>query len=186
MGTRGAITFAARGEEFTTYNHYDSYPKSLGLAMLEFAGKVAADPQGYAERIGGLTIVSAATEPTNMQREALAEFTDEGVSTGRDWYATLRRTQGDPEAILRSGFLIDGSLFPLDSLFCEWAYAVDIDAGRLEVYQGYQKEPHDEGRFADGECRDGYYPVRLVASWPLDNLPDEAEFLAELAEDEED
>jgi hypothetical protein len=56
---------------------------------------------------------------------------------------------------------------------------VHYDAKTFEVYQGFQTRPH-KGRFADRPAneRSGYYPVKLLNSWPLDALPDDDAFLA--------
>jgi hypothetical protein len=79
--------------------------------------------------------------------------------------------------MLDAGVIEDASNFPADSLMAEWGYVVDFDAERLEVYRGFQTSPHDKGRFAACEGRDGYYPCALVASWALSELPDEKTFL---------
>jgi hypothetical protein len=75
--------------------------------------------------------------------------------------------------MLAAGVIEDASKFPADSLFAEWGYVVDFDAMTFEVYRGFQGERHSEGRFADlPQSRDnGYFPVRLVKSWPLSDLP---------------
>ena len=36
MGTRGAYGFHYNGQDYITYNHYDSYPTGLGHAMINF------------------------------------------------------------------------------------------------------------------------------------------------------
>jgi hypothetical protein len=63
--------------------------------------------------------------------------------------------------------------FMKQSLHCEWAYFVNIDAGTFEVYKGFQREPHQLGRFADETQRSGYYPCALVAEFPLDDIPED-------------
>src|SRR2546429_7303910 len=60
-------------------------------------------------------------------------------------YTTLfrsRDTQGSIEKMLACGYILDRHDFPLDSLFCEWAYMVDLDLCVFEVYQGFQSETH--------------------------------------------
>lgn len=90
------------------------------------------------------------------------------------------------EATLDAGVMIDSAGFLADSLFCEWAYVINLDDCVLEVYRGFQSEPHSKGRYAAPSgcsvyylpARDGcsvYHPVALVASLPLDDLPKKIE-----------
>ena len=82
---------------------------------------------------------------------------------------------------LVSGLMPDAAEMAADSLYCEWGYVADLDRRSFEVYEGLQQAPHADGRFADrlpdnvGAHR--YYPLRLVAAWPFDALPDREDFL---------
>lgn len=185
MGTRGFITFVVDGIEKTTYNHFDSYPEGLGVEVLAFA---RGDMNTAREQARALRLVTDDIPPTAEDKVALAQFADLNVSrrTDDDWYVLLRRTQGDPAAILRSGYMIDNHAFPTDSLFAEYGYVVDFDAGAFEAYRGFQREPHAKGRFAGRDGRDGYYPVALAASWPLDGLPSDEAFVAVVSGSEAD
>jgi hypothetical protein len=91
----------------------------------------------------------------------------------------LRETQGSFKLTLESGVILDGNSFASDSLFCEWGYVVDLDNNVFEVYQGFNHVPA-VGRFASREEQeDGgseYYPITLVASFPLDDLPSSSDF----------
>lgn len=77
--------------------------------------------------------------------------------------------------------------FAADSLFCEWAYVVDLDKMTFEVYEGFNKTPLEESdRFfalqQEVERKEGdeYYAVKLIRGYRLDNLPSEETFLSEL------
>ena len=190
MGTRGTFGFVVDGEEKLAYNHFDSYPSALGVDVLNWLR--TADLAEVKAKAGAVRLVTDATPPTPEDVERLRKWANTGVSTTQldEWYVLLRDTQGDPAAILEAGVMEDGGDFPLDSLFCEWGYVVDLDAGTFEVYRGFQTTPHTEGRFAAREVNErrangGYHPIRLVASWPLTNLPTDKELTA-LARDEED
>jgi hypothetical protein len=183
MSTRGFISFAVDGETKTAYNHCDSYPDWLGIRTLSWARK--ADLPASAEAARSLRVVTDDDRPTDEDIERLAPYTNRNVGGRRnerpDWYQLLRETQGDPGAMLAAGVIEDASTFPADSLFAEWGYVIDFDAQTLEVYVGFQKAPHEDGRFASPTPDDsGYYPVRLLKSWPLNNLPDDVTFTAEI------
>ena len=81
--------------------------------------------------------------------------------------------------------------FGKDSLFCEWAYCVNLDTMKLEVYEGFQKLPSETAHpiFGNELSEDGYYPVKMIQEFDLNNLPTDEEFLAILEpaekEDEE-
>lgn len=188
MGTRGFMSFAANGETKTAYVNNDSYPGGLGVDILDWLRSTTLD---FAkQKAAELRVVGDDTEPTDADIERLKVYANSRVGDRSDrmsWYQLLRETQGDPAATLAAGVMEDSNNFPADSLYAEWGYVVDFDAMAFEVYRGFQTVRHRAGRFADlpqGRNRD-YFPVRLVKSWPLSDLPDNAAFLA-VEEDNED
>jgi hypothetical protein len=173
-------------KEYITYNHFDSYPSGLGDTVLQWLrGEVENGQAGLdsiRQRVAALTLLNEDDPPTQEDRTRLAEYADLSVSTGQDWYSLLRNTQGDPEAILSSGFMIDSHNFPLDSLFCEWGYLVDLDRATFDVYRGFQNSPAAAGRWVGKDVEDDhghtrsagvpdYYAVTLLKSYPLADLP---------------
>jgi hypothetical protein len=183
MGTRGFVGFVADGTEKIAYNHFDSYPEGLGKDVLTWLTGVVAVEAG----------IETLTETARQLRvvDPRGEPTDEDIG-GLRQYQLLRETQGDPQAMLAAGVVEDAHDFPLDSLFAEWGYVVDLDAGVFEAYKGFQHEAHGEGRFAgrtpsSGRVATGYHPCRLVATWPLSALPTPEDFVRQLEpSDEED
>ena len=186
VSTRGFIGFVADGKAKVAYNHSDSYPDWLGRNMLEWAR--GADQEAAKAAVRELRVVAPEDEPTELDEIKLARFANFSVGArgGKPtWYQLLRETHGDPGATLKAGVIEDASDFPADSLFAEYGSVVDLDQGALEAYVGFQQAPHSEGRFAsDTPGRNGYYPVRLVASWPLASLPSDDEFFAAFEADE--
>lgn len=184
MGTRGAVGFVHNDIIKSFYSHFDSYPSYLGDRVLRWVHSAILDNKLdlAAELVDGLRAVDGGAQPTidqiaeldtNLSRVgmALSESWDKGVSTGNDWYSMLRGTQGNLDQMLAAGFHSDATRFFKDSLFCEWGYVVDLDEQVLEVYRGFQEEPHNLGRFASPERSGGYYPVALVRSFPFNKLP---------------
>jgi len=233
MSTRGTIGFVINGEEKLGYNHMDSYPSGMGVEVLAFLREVPLEKMK--EKASALQVVDDDVPATREQILALRETTSWNVNqysmagpqpedvsptspdglpdTNVGWYNLLRATQGDLKAILEAGYMEDGHLFPLDSLFCEWAYVIDLDAEVLEVYEGFQKRRPKHGRWAgrptDAENRKNhrlhlarckeqgrepweeitpqYKAVELVASYSLTGtLPSDEVFVAEVDPREEE
>ena len=76
MGTRGAIVFVSGGVEKTIYNHWDSYPASLGVKMVEWLRHAGQDLPTLRRRVDALRMVSHDTEPTAEDRERLSRYAD--------------------------------------------------------------------------------------------------------------
>lgn len=200
MGTRGFITFVIDGEEKTAYNHFDSYPDALGLAVLGWlrdALKASTEETAGAAR--RLRVMDPRSVPTADDVDRLARFSwnsarhggSRDLREGQEWYDLLHEAQGKPDLILEAGVIEDAKDFPRNSLFAEYGYVIDFDRQQFEAYEGFQKSPHDKGRFASREpightVAGTYYPVALMASWPFDGLPSDRDFTAALCEDDGD
>lgn len=198
MGTRGLTGFVVNNSVKAAYQQYDSYPEGVGTDVLEYC-QVLANPllrDIAAHKAANLIEVD---EQDKVPADLLKRFEEQGLfenpnnlSTANvDYYWGLHKCQGLPGKILDSGYIAQHADFGQDSLFCEWAYLINFDDGTLEVYKGYQTEPHTGGRWSDivknpdwtpsyvGD--EFYYGVRLVKTFSLDSLPTDAEaFVAEV------
>lgn len=194
MGTRGIVGFRIDGVDKLTYNHHDSYPEGLGETVVGFIRSVN-DIKGFMnwdevkDAARNLKGVSAKDTPTAEEVEKLKEYANLNVGNQNinDWYCLLRETQGDLEAILKSGYYVDQNMFILDSLFCEYGYIINLDDEVLEFYVGFQKAPHTKGRYGSEtiDDGDGYYPCALVRTFPLANIPENwQELMNNAGEDE--
>lgn len=196
MGTRGLFGVVADKKVKVAYNHYDSYPECLGLMMLGSAKRIASDFENYFERARKLKLVSdhdGAKKPTPAEIKKLSRFADAGVSTGKidEWYVLLRSLQGDLLGTLDAGYMIDSESFAQDSLFCEYGWVISFDDATLECYRGFVKSqnPPPKGRFFQKVNTDPPYPgaatyqcIHLLGSFPLNQLPEENDFLEKVSE----
>lgn len=179
MGTRGAIGFILDDALVATYNHFDSYPDGLGTDMVRQANAMVAEKDDTVAKCRALTRVSASDTPSPeiLNHFAEAGIQPENVSTGSDWYSLLRSVQGNLLTYLRLGFMPDDTNFLKDSLFCEYAYLVDLDRDVLICLEGFNENPDAQwDRIAidpndpwepDYAGQKRFFAVRLVGELPL-------------------
>lgn len=89
----------------------------------------------------------------------------------------------------------NGVDFAADSLMCEWAYVVDLDKNTFEVYKGFNQTPLtpkdrfyflSEKAHVERRGNNQYYPVKIVKSYSLLELPSDDTFIEDFKEPEED
>ena len=172
MGTRGAIGFRINNEDKVTYNHFDSYPSYLGAEILGFIQKT--DLKKLKENVSKLTLVDSQDVPTSKQiDECLPWLESENIHKSPDWYSLLNELQGGLNAYLQGlPYMIDSSGFLLDSLFCEYAYIINLDEQVLEFYCGFNKKASNrKGRYAHIKEDDNkYYGIALIKKYPLSDI----------------
>lgn len=191
MGTRGAIGWHKDGVDKIAYNHFDSYPEELGKAMLAYANTPVNVLNAH---FNNVEMIDDEVKPTPEQIKRCYEHkaVNKSVSTqdDKDWYCLLRDVQGNLQATAHLGFMIDYSRFLRDSLFCEWAYIINLDTNSLEVYRGFQKElpPGRYGEITEESRKHQlaeysstvYYGVGLLREYDLTALPAAEEFVEEV------
>jgi hypothetical protein len=130
---------------------------------------------------------------TLADQKAYKQYADTDVSSKdlSEWYVLLRKIQGNLFEQLNAGVMIDSHNFMSDSLFCEYAYIVNCDENKLEIYQGFQHNSHNKGRYATLPIKeystDTYFPVALVKELPFDQIPkDNDSWIEELENNEGD
>ena len=173
MGTRGAIGFRYKGLDRVTYNHSDSYPSGLGMKAYETVVKFNAEQiAGAAARVH---MVEQTEIPSAELQARYSNHFNPNVSTGSmdEWYSLLRDVQGDLDVIIDGtvDHMIDGARFLLDSLFCEWAYILNADTRKLEIYTGFNQFHDATGRYARYSAHDlqgEYWGVALLCEIEFD------------------
>ena len=198
MGTRHLIAVHSDGKyPIAQYGQWDGYPNGQGKTVLAFL----RDEESVKRLRARLPEIS---EPTDQEWEdgwRSVGVVEEGWVNQeqsqafgklfpfchRDHGAKILAMVADSIGPAKLQNSLD---FAGDSLFCKWAYVVDFDKGAFEVYRGFNKKPVPSGeRFADFKGGDGpyareYFPVRLAKSYRLEELPTEAQFLADFEDDE--
>lgn len=174
MGTRN-LTFVQLDGQYriAQYGQWDGYPSGQGATVLDFLKTwdrpLFESKLRAAKFLTGEDIeqISKEIKEKNLQNS----WQNKWPALTRDTGAKILQLVQDSDPGIR---LKDETDFAGDSLFCEWAYVLDLDANVLEVYQGFNKKMLGKGdRFygAKGGANSEYHPVRKIASYPLDNLP---------------
>lgn len=178
MSTRGAYGFRVDNKDYVSYNHCDSYPECLGEEVLKVTqGLVVKHSiEELKEKVRSIKLVDINGEPTKKEVEQLKQYLnlDVGNQKPTDWYCLLREQQGYLLSNLECGYMLDSSKFLLDSIFCEWAYIINLDDEVLEVYKGFMHKKGD-GRYDSimmekMEGFDDSYGVSLVLTYPLSEI----------------
>ena len=175
MGTRGAFGFRFETRDKVTYNHFDSYPSGLGNQVADFL-KGFSDAEEIKKIFKNIVLVDMDSKPTKEQKAKAKELdlVDLTVSSQSEdeWYCLLRKAQFDIESYKEGlPFMIDSHKFLGDSLFCEWAYIINLDICSLEIYRGFNKDQNACGRYASLNPDQGeYFGVVLHETIPLDQF----------------
>ena len=174
MSTRGAWGFIIDGEEKIAFNHYDSYPRSLGMAVKNFAQNHSLDDLKKIAK--SLQLVSDDIKPTQEQINHCTEMQTVNLDVSErstdDWYCLLHNAQGRPEMYADGlKFMLDSRDFLKESLWCEWVYIIDLDREMFQVFKGGIVK--HSGRML--------YNVSLVVEIPLSGVGDIA--LTDIIED---
>ena len=178
MGTRHLIAVQLDGEyKVAQYGQWNGYPSCTGVDVLEFLRGV--DIAAFKGKVSKCKFATydqlAELEKTDWKND----YPQLSRDTGSD---VLKLIMEEPDGIL----LANNIGFAKDSLFCEWAYVIDLDTGLLEVFKGFNTQPVAEDARFNGAPDGEYYPVRLECVFDIKNLPPKDDFLAALKEEDEE
>ena len=182
MGTRGSYGFLIESESKLTYNHFDSYPAGLGSTIVDGLKNIIKQPKDVLiEKVRNIRLVDETFTPTEEDITNFNGFSDISVRTGKldNWYTLLREMCGNIEAHLEEGIMINNNTFITDSLFCEWAYIINLDTWKFEIWKGFQKE-YIKNRYQLEEADRGYWACAMVIDFDLNSIPDNWENLVNL------
>ncbi|EJD44955.1 hypothetical protein AURDEDRAFT_151976 [Auricularia subglabra TFB-10046 SS5] len=210
MGTRHLIIAYYNGKyHIAQYGQWDGYPSGQGCDVLQFVrsaeslAKLKAaldagilyqptkeDSEEFQKKINEL-------ERENEKKRARGEIDPEGYpksaigivcpSLWRDTGAKILSIVADATEPVPIHNQLN---FITDGLFCEWAWVVDLDLGVLECWRGGRHNgglPELSTRFNHLEAirnGQGQQPT-MMATFGLNDLPDEKTFLYECGERED-
>lgn len=153
MGTRNLTMVRLNGAlKVANYGQWDGYPTGQGETVAAFVQaylRHKTTRAEFADKVAKLTFATdAECEAMNADWEATeakhAKQAKKGHHVSKyemDKFAPFNRDTGAGILkLINDGLEIttlkDNSEFLKDTLFCEWAYCVDLDAGTVDVYHG--------------------------------------------------
>ena len=180
MGTRSAVIIFQDGKAKGYYNQYDGYPSGVGTEVMKELKKIDKAKDGwkqFTKNLKKVKLVDESERPSAavQKKYAKAGFYDERVSTRstEDWYALLRELQGAGylKAIMSGEVqhMTNGTDFVKSSLFCEYAYVIDLDKMVIEFYRGFQHKSQPGNRFGMSQD-DGYFPCAKIGQLVLSGI----------------
>ncbi|KAN0076648.1 hypothetical protein V8E54_006790, partial [Elaphomyces granulatus] len=170
------------------YSQWDGYPERQGMTILKFlwgSGNIERLKEGL-QNIATLTYEGLKQLRNTVERDLEAEKSsyhdgsrpitaDEKIialwpSLSRDTGAKVleivaQATAGNNVPIVQT---LD---FANDSMFCQWAYVIDLDQNTFEVFEGYEQKQEALTTRFNGVGRDNDTVPALIKSFSLSQLP---------------
>lgn len=187
MGTRN-LTIVKSDNKYVVaqYGQWDGYPEGNGVVLYNFV-KDKYNVDMLKENICRCNYIDEKKYEQMIknvdEKSFLKEYPQFSRNTGADILSLIISSEED------SINLFDTIDFIADSLFCEWAYVIDLDTNTFEVFKGFNKtELKENDRFFEFEDKSEreYHPCREVMSWKFDDLPDTEEDFLKLVDVDED
>lgn len=196
MGTRNLTAVFIGGEyKVAQYGQWDGYPEGQGMTALHFL-REEMDEEKFKLAVRNSSFVDREDLRSIYKKYGMGDdgliTLDDADRMKKDYPEFSRDTGAGILSIIQrnpEGLKLESDIgFAADSLFCEWAWVIDFDAGTFEAYEGFNQEgPLEEGDrffFLNAQAEGDYYPVKKVAEWKLDSLPSDEDFLAAFKEEE--
>lgn len=195
MGTRHLTMVVQDGVyKVAQYGQWDGYPSCAGTTILQALHRAMNDDfSDFEEKIRSTSFVSKEEIQKRWKDVGADEsgFVDASIADiFKNKWPQLNRDMGyeiidfiiDQAPSLE---LDDRSPFAADSLFCEFAYVIDLDRRTFEVYEGFNTSPlneHDRFYALMTEGKE-YTPVKMIKSYDIDALPTTEVFSKDFAAD---
>lgn len=180
MGIRHLTIVVAEGDyKVAQYGQWDGYPSGQGKTVLRFIHdndmqafkQKLANVQWITEEEHDAALRSVGAPDGMLDMDQHAEYVKRYPELTRDTGADILDLIMKSEELIK---LSNSIKFAADSLFCEWAWLINLDSNELEVYKGFNREPLPDGeRFKgiDPDAERGeYHEIKFVRTFTFDEL----------------
>jgi hypothetical protein len=201
MGTRHLICVVSNGEyKVAQYGQWDGYPTGQGIAICDFIQN-EMNIRKFRKAVNECKYLT----PEELKDKWIefgvprdADFVDSDIADKfAKKYPQLSRDAGAKVLkLIQNGTreLQNSIDFAGDSLFCEWAYVLNLDNKTLEVYNGFNTKPlNTSERFHKMSSKKSYsgseyFPIKSVATYSFKKATKESmcELEKSCSEDEDD
>lgn len=188
MGTRNLTVVKSNNKlKVAQYGQWDGYPSGQGQDIVDFL----LGDRNLEKLKENLSKVRYLDEK-GKDKEFLEEYNrrapkwsnepDNRTDEEKSWWNTFMTRDLGAEILTNIAdsnldeIIIENSfVFGNDSLFCEWAYVVDLDDDLLYVYEGFNTEEVTTGLWKhvpepkESASGDTYYPVKPIAKMSIDS-----------------
>jgi hypothetical protein len=198
MGTRHLTMVVSGGKtRIAQYGQWDGYPSGQGYTVLDFLRKRKGNFKKFKQKLENCRFLNDEDEKKKekfmksigskdgwMNEDQAEKYHKEYPYMSRDNGAEILNMvlKSKGEVLLR-----DSTDFAADSLFCEWAYVIDLDKNVLECYGGFNEtnEPtSDRFKSLKPESDSKYGVITLTKVYDLDKLPTKRQFVKEIEKEE--
>jgi hypothetical protein len=181
MGTRHLTIVKSEGKIFGQYGQWDGYPEGAGTDVLHFAQ--TQDLEALAQKMKALKFLTG-EEVSSRWMACGVVYDDDGEGSATfDMVDKFKVANAHLDRDTGANILYyilnaeapevqDKLIFAADSLFCEWAWMLDLDSKRLRCFKGFNKLPlgADDFFYSMKPTEPDYYPVREVQSFGFEEL----------------
>lgn len=168
MGTRNLTLVKSNGEyKVAQYSQWDGYPSGQGYRTVDFLNHPSFDIELFKNKINNIIHWSSKDIDKLDENIDYDSYPELAIDLGADVLYSIYNGK-----ITKVNLSIN---FASNSLFCEWAWCVNLDTNCLDCFKGFQTEPLSNDQpfyFLQDKMteKDVYYPIKLICSIPFDEV----------------
>jgi hypothetical protein len=168
MGTRNLTLVKSNGEyKVAQYSQWDGYPEGQGFIVVNFLNQSGFDIELFKNKINNIIHWSGKDIDKLDENIDYDSYPELAIDLGAEVFYSIYNGK-----ITKVNLSIN---FASNSLFCEWAWCVNLDTNCLDCFKGFQTEPLSNDQpfyFLQDKMteKDVYYPIKLICSIPFDEV----------------